>query len=119
MWVDHLRVGDPALAGLLDEGRVETHPFVIGELALGGLRADDEVRQLLAMLPAAPQARHAEVLHLVEEHDLAGAGIGWVDAHLLASCLLGRIQLWSHDRRLQAVAHDLGVAPGASEGTRG
>lgn len=119
VWVDHLRRGDRALAALLEDGAVEIHPFVIGELALGGLRADDEVRRLLAALPAAPMARHEEVLYLVAEHGLAGSGIGWVDAHLLASSLLGGIELWSRDRRLQAAARDLGVAPRADRGRRG
>ena len=39
VWVDHLRFGDEALAGLLETGRVLVHPFVIGELALGNLNA--------------------------------------------------------------------------------
>ncbi|MGH7735686.1 MAG: type II toxin-antitoxin system VapC family toxin, partial [Gemmatimonadales bacterium] len=38
VWVDHLRVGDEALARRLEAGEVLTHPFVIGEIALGDLR---------------------------------------------------------------------------------
>jgi hypothetical protein len=41
---------------------------------------------------------------------LWGRGIGWVDAHLLASVLLDRIRLWTLDARLARVARELGVA---------
>ena len=56
VWVDHLRTGDAALAGLLDAGNVLAHPFVIGELACGNLRRRGEV---LALLRELPQTRHA------------------------------------------------------------
>ena len=38
VWIDHLRAADPALVDALGERRVASHPFVIGELALGSLR---------------------------------------------------------------------------------
>ena len=37
VWVEHLRRRSAGLAGLLDQGLVACHPFVIGELALGAL----------------------------------------------------------------------------------
>jgi predicted nucleic acid-binding protein len=115
VWVDHLRAGDPALAGLLETGRVLAHPFVIGELALGHLRQ----RQLLRWLhdlPAAPTATDAELLSFIERHALAGSGIGYVDAHLLASARLGAAALWTRDARLAAVAERLGLARGTAGG---
>lgn len=47
VWVDHLRAGDKALTALLNEARVVTHSFVIGELACGNLRNRTEVLRLL------------------------------------------------------------------------
>jgi hypothetical protein len=44
------------------------------------------------------------VLAFVERHRLMSRGIGWVDAHLLASTALARSSLWSRDRRLSSVA---------------
>src|SRR4051794_30926077 len=38
MWVDHFRAGLPTLVKCLDRFEVATHPFVIGELALGNVR---------------------------------------------------------------------------------
>ncbi len=39
-----------------------------------------------------------------------GRGIGWGDAHLLASTLMAGAQLWTFDRSLAAVALSLGVS---------
>jgi len=53
IWIDHLRVGDPVLRRLLDEGRVLGHPWVIGGLALGHLAQRVEILGLLHSLPPA------------------------------------------------------------------
>jgi predicted nucleic acid-binding protein len=39
-----------------------------------------------------------------------GRGIGYVDAHLLASARLSHCQLWTQDRRLVALAKERGLA---------
>jgi len=41
---------------------------------------------------------------LVEERRLWGLGIGWIDAHLLASALLSGCRLWTLDERLHRAA---------------
>ncbi len=41
---------------------------------------------------------------LVENLSLPGRGIGWVDAHLLASARLTDCALWTTDRPLRASA---------------
>jgi hypothetical protein len=48
---------------------------------------------------------------LIEQRRLFGRGIGFVDVSLLASCLLvpGTF-IWTRDRKLEAVASDVGVA---------
>ena len=111
VWVDHLRDGAPALAVALEQGRVLTHPFVLGELACGNLKNRGEVLQLLGELPAAPMATDPEALDFIERRALMGRGIGYVDVHLLASvALAGTAQLWTRDKRLAAVAADLELA---------
>lgn len=108
VWVDHLRRGDARLADLLDENLVLAHPFVAGELALGHLRRRDVVLEALADLPQAVVADHDEVLRFIVKYGLAGSGIGYLDAHLLASVKLTRdARLWTRDRRLSAVAKKL------------
>jgi hypothetical protein len=110
VWVEHLRRGLPRLAAALEQERVETPPIVVGELALGRIRRRAEILSLLDALPRVPAASHDEVLALIEARGLAGSGIGWVDAHLLASTLVVRTTLWTLDRRLAAVAARLGIA---------
>lgn len=105
IWINHFRHGDAALNLALEEGTVLTHPFVIGELACGNLRRRAEVLRLLGELPQAPVASNAEVLEFIERRRLMGHGIGFVDAHLLASVILaGSARLLTSDRRLAAVA---------------
>jgi hypothetical protein len=36
-------------------------------------------------------------------------GIGWIDAHLLASALVGHLKLWTADSPLATVATELGI----------
>ncbi len=111
VWIDHLRVGDEELAMLLNSARVLMHPFVVGELACGNLRDREGILHLLKALPQAPVASEAEVLSFIEQRHLMGRGIGYVDVHLLASVALAAPgSLWTRDKRLLAVAKDLGVA---------
>ena len=110
VWVDHFRNGNQALEALLHAGEVMTHPFVVGELACGSLRNRAEVLRLLKDLPDAPLAGHDEVMELVERKRLWSQGIGWIDAHLIASALLAGVTVWSMDRRLSALAKRLRIA---------
>lgn len=108
VWVEHLRRGRPGLVQLLEHGVVLGHPWVRGELALGHLAQRQEILGLLHQLPQATVATDDEVLTLIEAHELAGAGIGYVDAQLLAATrLTADARLWTTDRRLAAAAAHL------------
>jgi hypothetical protein len=115
VWVEHLRRDLPRLATLLREGKVLIHPWVIGEMACGNLRNRADVLALLQGLPAAVVASDSEVLLLIERKQLMGRGIGYVDAHLLASAKLSHCQLWTQDRRLAALAQGGGLAMAEAE----
>ena len=111
VWVGHLRAGDGKLGRLLNAGQVLTHPFVIGELALGHLKPRHVVLEALADLPQARPATDHEVLNFIDQHELVGLGIGYIDVHLLAAVhLTTGANLWSRDKRLHGVASRLGVA---------
>ncbi len=113
VWIDHLRGGDPELALLLQHGDVLAHPWVTGELALGHLSQRVEILGLLHNLPQAKAATDVEVLALIDNHQLFGLGIGYVDAHLLAATMLTTgARLWTRDKRLAVVAAQHGLARG-------
>jgi len=110
IWIDHLRAGDEELVALLNSAQVLSHPFVVGELACGKLRSRDEVLTLIGDLPQVTVATDAEVLYFIEQHGLMGRGIGYIDTHILAAVsLAGPARLWTRDKRLDAVAVDLGL----------
>ena len=110
VWIDHLRQGNTQLAAALEAVHVRVHPFVVGELACGTLRARAEVVGLLQALPPILVATDKEILFFMAEQNLMGRGIGYMDVHLLASARLGGALLWTRDKRLHAVATELGMA---------
>jgi predicted nucleic acid-binding protein len=113
VWIDHLRAGDRQLAELLETRQVLSHPFVVGELALGNLRQRRLIVDSLQNLPRASVATDREVLALIERQALYGKGIGYVDSHLLASALLTTgTSIWTRDQRLRHVATRLRLAVG-------
>lgn len=106
VWVEYLRNKDAAILDSLNLGDVVLHDYVIGELVLGGIS-----QAKLAMLEQMHRCRcasHDEVMHLIAERGLVGRGLGYVDTHLLAVALIGRLQLWTLDRNLQQAAIDCG-----------
>lgn len=113
VWIDYLAgrsaVRQP-LDDLLDAGEVAMHEIVLGELAMGNLRQRSGTLARLRQLPHLQVAAAAEVMSLVEARRLCGQGIGWSDAHLIASALIDGDHLWTTDARLAKVAAALGLA---------
>lgn len=111
LWIDHFHKRDAAFSALLSRELVLMHPYVIGEIALGHLRNREFVIRELRKHTPCVVASEDEVLRLIEHEKLAGTGIGYVDAHLLASVrLTPNSSLWTRDRRLNEVADHLGIA---------
>jgi predicted nucleic acid-binding protein len=109
VWIEHFRAGNNRLKGLLLDEQVLCHPFVVGELACGTLQKRGEILSMLKALPEAHLLEHEEVMSFVEAQRLYGRGIGWVDAHLLASTLLTRCTIWTFDKPLRRAAAALNV----------
>jgi predicted nucleic acid-binding protein len=110
VWIDHLKRATAPLAAALEAEDVLVHPFIIGELACGEIRRRREVIDLLGTLPSSVVAKDGEVLHFIENHRLMGKGIGYIDAHLLASVTLTpAATLWTRDKRLATIAAKLRI----------
>lgn len=108
VWVDHLRAGSPTLTRLLSELRVFTHEYVIAELACGSLKNRARVLTYLGNLPRSKKASLEEVLFFIDRHSLNSRGIGYVDVSLLASAAISNLPILTTDKRLAAVAEELG-----------
>lgn len=109
IWVDHLRRSQQGLSALLEDGLVVCHPFIVGELACGNLSNRSEILHLLKALPSLKPVSTEEVLYFIEANQIMGRGLGYVDAHLLASAQLGDARIWTNDKRLREVGKDLGL----------
>ena len=109
VWIEHLQMGSARLRSLLYDERILCHPFIVGELACGTLRNRREILTMLRALPEARVAEQEEVLRFLEARRLYGRGLGWVDAHLLASTLLTGCTLWTLDQPLRRAAAALRV----------
>ncbi len=109
VWIHHLRFSDNYLSALLEAGLVLGHPMVIGELSCGSLKNRAEFLSNLKSLPLAVRARDEEVYAVLDRHRFFGKGIGWIDAHLLASALIGSSGLWTRDESLAALAAQLKI----------
>lgn len=105
-----MRLGLPPLRALLEDGRVLSHPFVIGELACGNLENREEILSLLEELPKAFTAAHDEVMRFIEDQRLMGTGLGYIDVQLLAAARLTGVPIWTEDRSLKAAAARLEIA---------
>ena len=97
---------EPSVTIALEEGHIAVHPWVIGELLLGGLEARRAA--LLETLPIVPAVEDAEVLAFIRRH--RPRGVGWVDVHLLIAALDAGCQLLSRDRALADLANRQGCA---------
>jgi len=112
VWIRFLANRAPYARGLeemLSGGDVCGHDFVLGELLIGDKGGRHELLADYALMQRAPVVPHQEIVAFVRHRRLQGRGIGWIDAHLLASALVGRVSLWTADARLATVASELGV----------
>jgi len=108
VWIDHLNKEVAPLVEALETEDVLIHPFIIGELACGEIRKRHEFLDLLSTLPSSAIATDDDVLLFIENHRLMGKGIGYIDAHLLASVTLtDATRLWTRDKRLVTIAEQL------------
>jgi len=110
VWVDHLRRGSGGLQAELNARNILSHPFVIGEVAMGHLSSRNQIMEAFDDLPAAVVAADREVLQFIEQYRLFGTGVGYIDVHLLVAVrLTSDALLWTYDRRLAETANRLSV----------
>ena len=95
---------------LLGLDEVAGHELVYGELLIGDRGGRTKLLAAYKRMHQASTVAHREVIAFVRDRGLYGRGVGWIDMHLLASALVGRMQLWTVDPRFAAIAQEVGVA---------
>ena len=111
VWIEYLSRGSAAIENLLETNKALIHPFVIGEIACGNLADRAEILSLLNDLSALPVATESSVLYFIEQNQLMGLGIGYIDAHLLtATALEPPTRLLTQDKRLKLAAESLNLS---------
>jgi predicted nucleic acid-binding protein len=115
IWIRFLTGTEPyarELDRLLSEDQVLGHDFVYGELLIGDRGGRAKLLAAYKAMRHAALVANNEVVEFVRHRKVNGRGIGWIDAHLLASAIVERSALWTADRPLAFVAKDVGVAYG-------
>jgi predicted nucleic acid-binding protein len=115
VWIRFLAGREPFASGLdqlLDRDEVLAHDLVQGELLIGDRGGRPALLASYQKMLRAPTLSHQDVVVLVRSRKLNGRGIGWVDAHLLASALVARAPLWTADLPLSTIAVELRVSHG-------
>jgi predicted nucleic acid-binding protein len=121
VWIRALSQKAPYAAELdrlLARDEVSGHQLVYGELLIGDRGGRQKLLESYERIHQAPVIPHQDVVKFVRKRKLHGAGIGWIDAHLLASALVGNLKLWSLDSYVSALAREFKVAyevPGAAQ----
>jgi predicted nucleic acid-binding protein len=113
VWIRFLSNRAPHAAELdrlLSRDEVSGHAFVYGELLIGDRGGREQLLATYEQMHHAPGVPHRDVVEFVRDRRLHGRGIGWIDAHLLASALVGRLSVWTTDPRLAEIARELGVS---------
>ncbi len=95
---------------LLSRDEVAGHELVYGELLIGDRRGRRKLLAVYEQMHQASMVPHRDVVAFVRDRNLYGRGVGWIDVHLLASAIVGRLHLWTADPRFSVVAIELGVA---------
>ena len=110
VWIRFLSNRQPYAAeldSLLSRDEVSGHDSVCGELLIGDRGGRRALLADYEHMHQAPIVPHGDVVAFVRDRRLHGRGIGWIDAHLLASALVGRLKLWTIDPALATLAIEL------------
>jgi predicted nucleic acid-binding protein len=112
VWVRFLAGREPhasELDALLERDEALAHDLVEGELLIGDRGGRPRLLASYRQMTRVQTLSHGEVVELVRSRKLHGRGIGWVDAHMLASAIVARAPLWTADAPLAAIAEELDV----------
>lgn len=106
VWIEHFKGKTDIIERLFDDTTVTivTHPLVITELVLGGLKEDDSKYHQLNQQIKLAVLEDSDLMEFIFANDLLGKGVGYVDCSLVASCVNAGARLVTFDKKLAVVA---------------
>lgn len=107
VWIAHFKKKDLKLTALLENAKVVTHPYILGELYLGKPNNKNEVIQYIELLPRLDVLDISEMKIFIEEFSLNHKGLGLVDVGLLAAAFKEGVSIYSLDKKLQSLSEKL------------
>ncbi|OHD67544.1 MAG: hypothetical protein A2W19_01590 [Spirochaetes bacterium RBG_16_49_21] len=109
-WVSFFR-GEQRSAAMQDEiinGNGAIHPYIIGELLLGGISS--KIDRLLQTMELLPVTDSNVVFQLIKNYNLHNRGIGWVDVNLIATSMISGYKIHTFDENLLRACRSLGCS---------
>ena len=113
VWINHFKNDDPQVVHLLENQLVVVHEYVIAELACGSPKNRNDTLRYLGDMPKLASITDDELMSFIDLRKLYSHCVGLVNVQLLGSVVVeGGAVLWTRDKRLGAVAFELGVGYG-------
>lgn len=89
---------------MIIEDRVAMHPYIYGELLLGGLA--EKARSLLLAIEPVNVIHQEAVFSFILKNRMKIRGIGWVDVNILISALSYKHRVYTFDENLTKVSRE-------------
>lgn len=109
IWIEHIKKPCEPLVFLLNNSRVLTHSWIVGEIALGTFKGREAFLRNLNLLPKAIEVSNDELLSFIEVFSLRGMGVGLVDVQILASAKLSEVAILTRDKALKTAMAKLKI----------
>ena len=100
IWIKFLSHENSTMKSLLETEKIVMHPFVQVEISLGSLKNRNELMRMMDRMPHTDVVDNNLVKQYIENNKLYNTGIGFVDASIIASCVLNSHRLWTLDKAL-------------------
>ncbi len=104
IWIDFFKgkIQFQILKDLLEQERVQIHPFILAELSLGdfGVKRGSHFQDLREIPFLSFDYDFDCLNNFVEDNELFGTGLSFVDVELLRACSENNSLLWTQDKIL-------------------
>ena len=105
-FVDFIRHGDDVIEMLFKEKIAYIHPFVAGELLLGGYPKDSRIMELILKRKEPMTISTNSIEMMIDRTNAVNKRIGLIDCYLIAACMSESMKLYTKDKNLAALAKE-------------